>query len=270
MTPEQFFELLLIELKDRPEMHSYYKFLGDPKSFAFRKNYFLERLRYIEKNITDPNAVIWDCGSGYGTTCLFLAMNGIAAHGTTLEFYYEVVQKRYAYWKQYGNADLFTCSYENLFDSPMPANTYDVIIVQDTLHHLEPINDALKIFHNSLKEHGKIISIEENGSNIIQNLKLYKYRGNKRIITMYDEKLQKDILIGNENIRSFEKWNELFSQNNFRIPQEQISYVRYYLPQFYNEKNGDTLLKKEQNLQKTSKFRKKYFFFGLNFIAEKV
>lgn len=87
---------------------------------------------------------------------------------------------------------------------------------------------------------------------------------------MYDEKLQKDILIGNENIRSFEKWNELFSQNNFRIPQEQISYVRYYLPQFYNEKNGDTLLKKEQNLQKTSKFRKKYFFFGLNFIAEKV
>lgn len=267
MTAEQFFELLLIELKDRPEMHSYYKFLGDQKSFAFRKNYFLERLKYIEQQITKKEAIIWDCGSGYGTTCLFLAMNGIAAHGTTLEFYYETVQKRYAFWNQHGNANLFTCSYENLFDSPPPPATYDYIILQDTLHHLEPIDDALAIFQNSLKEQGKLIAIEENGSNIIQNLKLYKQRGNKRIITMYDEKLQKEILIGNENIRSFEHWLALFQKHNFNIPQDQVNYVRYYLPQFYNASNGAALLAKEKQLQQKSKFRKKYFFFGLNFIA---
>lgn len=269
MTAEHFFELLLLELKERPEMHSYYKFLGDKKSFAFRKNYFLQRLKYIEKHIHNPAARIWDCGSGYGTTCLFLAMNGIAAHGTTLEFYFETVQKRYAFWNQYGNANLFTCSYENLFDSPPPAASYDIIIVQDTLHHLEPIHDALSIFQNTLKENGKIIAIEENGNNVIQNIKLYKYRGNKRIISMYDEKLQKDILIGNENIRSFDHWHQLFSQHHFYIPNEHVNYVRYYLPQFYKGNNGDALLKKEQVLQAKSKFRKKYFFFGLNFIATK-
>ncbi len=267
MTPEQFFDLFLLELEQHPEMHSYYKFLGNAQSFTFRKNYFLERLRYIAKHVNNPTQAIWDCGSGYGTTCLFLAMNGIATHGTTLEFYYETVQKRYGFWNQHGNANLFTCSYENLFDSPPPTNSYDIIIVQDTLHHLEPIHDALDIFQRSLKPKGKIIAIEENGSNIIQNIKLYKYRGNKRIITIWDEKLQKDILIGNENIRSFEHWNQLMEAHQFNIPQEEVQYVRYYLPFKYNASNGDVLLKKERALQKTSSFRKKYFFFGLNFIA---
>lgn len=270
MTPEHFFELFLKELEQREEMHRYYKFLGKESSFHFRKNYFLERLRYIARQVNDPSKAVWDCGSGYGTTCLFLAMNGIKAHGTTLEFYYESVAERYAFWTQYGDASLFTCSYENLFDSPPAPESYDHIIVQDTLHHLEPIDDALRIFHKTLKKGGKIIAIEENGNNIIQNAKLYKYRGNKRIIKQWDEKLQKDYLIGNENIRSLKTWNGLMSANHFSIEKDSVQYVRYFLPYKYRNTSPEELLRREIEMQQKSRFRKEYLFFGLNFVAEKI
>lgn len=273
MSPEQFFDLMLKELEVHTEMQPYYKFLGKKSSWHFRRNYFLERLRYIQKNIVDApggkSLSIWDCGCGYGTTCLFLAMNGIKTYGTTLEFYYETVQKRKEYWSKYGDTSLFTCTYENLFDNKPAADSYDWIIVQDTLHHLEPIDDALQIFNTSLRKNGKILSVEENGNNIIQRIKLYKYRGNKRIITIWDEKLQKDILIGNENIRSLDSWRQLFEKNGFRIPDTGVQYVRYYLPLNYRFSDPDTLLKKEQQIQQTKGMRREYFFFGLNFIGEK-
>lgn len=274
MSPEQFFELLLKELEVHTEMQPYYKFLGKKSSWHFRRNYFLQRLRYIQKYLVDAgntavNASIWDCGCGYGTTCLYLAMNGIKTYGTTLEFYYDTIQKRKEYWGKYGDTSLFTCTYENLFDNrPAPA-TYDWIIVQDTLHHLEPIDDALQIFSSSLKKGGKILSIEENGNNIIQRIKLYKYRGNKRIITIWDEKLQKDILLGNENIRSLDQWENLFVKNGFKVDAASVQYLRYFLPVNYRFSDPEQLLAKEQQIQKDKGFRREYFFFGLNFIAEK-
>ncbi len=277
MSPEQFFELMLKELEVHTEMQPYYKFLGKKSSWHFRRNYFLQRLRYIKEQLVDnpnvdnyrKNLLIWDCGSGYGTTCLFLAMNGIRTVGTTLEFYFETVNKRKQYWSKYGDTSLFSCTYENLFDNrPAPA-TYDWIIVQDTLHHLEPIDDALQIFNNSLKPHGKILSIEENGNNIIQRIKLYKYRGNNRIITIWDDKLQKDILIGNENIRSLQNWQKLLVKNGFHLEDESVQYVRYYLPFYYRFSDPEKLLANEEQIQKTKNMRREYFFFGLNFIAIK-
>ncbi len=270
MQPEQFFELMVKELEVHTEMQPYYKFLGKKSSWHFRRNYFLQRLRYIQQHIaTKRDAVIWDCGSGYGTTCLFLAMNGIKSHGTTLEFYYDTVQKRKEYWSRFGDTSLFTCTYENLFDAPPAANSCDVIIVQDTLHHLEPINDALAIFHKSLRKGGTVLSIEENGSNVIQRAKLFRYRGDKYIISIWDEKLQKDILIGNENIRSLKSWDNLFAKNGFSINAESIQYVRYFLPIQYRFSDHVRLLEREMKIQAKPGFRREYFFFGLNFIAEK-
>lgn len=270
MLPERFFELMLKELEERKEMQNYYKFLGNKSSWHFRKSYFLQRLNYIYKHLGNAqDKVIWDCGSGYGTTCLFLAMNGVKTHGTTLEFYYDTVQKRKQYWSQYGDTSLFNCTYENLFDSQPEPESYDWIVVQDTLHHLEPINDALTIFHRSLKPHGKVLSVEENGNNLLQRMKLYKYRGNKRIITIWDERLQKNILLGNENIRSLKHWGQLFDKNGFKINDTSIQYIRYFLPAHYRFSSPEKLLQREQAIQSRKGIRREYFFFGINFIAEK-
>ena len=114
-----------------------------------------------------------------------------------------------------------------------------------------------------------MLSIEENGNNVIQRIKLYKYRGNKRIITIWDEKLQKDILIGNENIRSLKNWQKLFETNGFHVLQNSIRYIRYFLPLHYRFSDPEKLLRKEQHIQAKGNLRREYLFFGLNFIAEK-
>jgi len=274
MTPELFFDLFLEDIKANSSMQGYYKFLGSKASFHFRRNYFLERLRYVEKNIiniSDGNIAlnVWDCGCGYGTTCFFLAMNGIKTYGTTLEFYYDTVQKRKEYWGNYGDASLFTCAYSNLFDNAPEPGSYDWIIVQDTLHHLEPIHKALEIFNTSLKRSGKILSIEENGNNLIQRAKLYKYRGNRRIIETWDEKLQKNILIGNENIRSLGTWKKILEKNGFTLCENSVHYIRYFLPFHYRFITSEKLIQKEHEIEKKSRLRREYFFFGINFVAVK-
>ena len=114
-----------------------------------------------------------------------------------------------------------------------------------------------------------MLSIEENGNNVIQRIKLYKYRGNKRIITIWDEKLKKDILIGNENIRSLDSWERLFETNKFHINKGSVQYVRYYLPVTYRFSDPERLLEQERQIQSEKGVRREYFFFGLNFIAEK-
>lgn len=265
MSAEEFFELFLKELAQAPHLHSYYKFLGDERSFYFRKAYFIERLKYIERNVTDTNAQIWDCGCGYGTTDIFLALNGYKVFGSTLEFYYKDIPARVGYWSQFGDVSGFTYSYENLFDSHPAAGSIDIVIVQDTLHHLEPLDQALNIFHTVLKPGGKLISVEENGSNIIQTAKLYKQRGNKRIIEMYDEKLDKTILLGNENIRSLKTWTKAFAAGGFSI--SNVEYVRLFWPFQFKKENYEKRVEQERRIYKNNSLLRNFFYFGLNFIA---
>jgi SAM-dependent methyltransferase len=270
MVVEAFFKLFLEELRQNKNMQQYYKFLNSGNSFNFRKNYFVQRLSYIadcvRKN-TKPELNIWDCGCGYGTTCLFLAMNGYKVYGSTLEFYIDQIENRKQYWSKYGNVDLFQYDYRSMFEESTNARRFDFIIVQDTLHHLEPIEEALSIFRENLTEDGKLIAIEENGDNIIQSLKLYKQRGNKRIITIWDDRLKKNILLGNENIRGLKQWQKLFSDAKLPIDKNSIEYIRYYLPFYFKDKNDEFIRNEEHKLALTSKIRKKYLFFGLNFIA---
>jgi SAM-dependent methyltransferase len=273
MTTEQFFALFLDELKNLPELSHYYKFLTSEKDFEFRKNYFMQRLDYLHRQVKDyiehghTDPVIWDCGCGYGTTCLFLAMNGIRTYGSTLEFYFPFLEKRKAYWSQFGNSALFEAGYEDIYDQHPKANTIDIIILQDTLHHLEPIHHALRIFQTCLKSQGIMICIEENGENIIQTAKLYKQRGNNRVITFWDEKLQKEITMGNENIRGIKDWDNLLQQNHLTIQEEKTEYVRILPPFFYKNKTARTVAKRENKLKLP--LLTKYFFFGINFVATK-
>ncbi|MBN1181047.1 MAG: class I SAM-dependent methyltransferase [Bacteroidales bacterium] len=268
MTVDVFFELFLEELKESPELHKYYKFLQGKKSFGFRKAYFSQRLQYISDNIQDKSSVIWDCGCGYGTTALYLAMNGYRVKGSTLEFYYEQIEKRKAWWSRHGDTSLFEVSYENIFDSHPESATIDIIILQDTLHHLEPVGEAIYILHKVLKPGGYIILIEENGNNIIQNAKLLIHRGNKRVIELYDEKLKKTFLLGNENIRGLKKWEKIFGQEGLQVDDALIKYIRI-LPPFSFKGNVNENIAREQKIIDRNRLLKKRFAFGLNMIVRK-
>ncbi|MBI1782154.1 MAG: class I SAM-dependent methyltransferase [Sphingobacteriales bacterium] len=273
MSPDVFFNLFIEELKNLPELQDYYKFLTSNKKFGFRKNYFLQRLKYIDGTFNryvethNKKPVIWDCGCGFGTTAFFLAMNGLASYGSTLEYYFPLIEKRRSYWNQFGNSNLFCADYEDIYENKLQKNSVDIIIVQDTLHHLEPIDKALEILWTTLKPGGMLIVIEENGGNIIQRAKLYKQRGGIRIIKTFDEKLQREVIMGNENIRPFDKWKRLLKTASFEPDEKSVQYIRYYLPFMYNKNNAEQLAGKEQRIN--NPFLRKYFFFGINFIAHK-
>lgn len=270
MTVEVFFDLLVEELKVNENLKGYYRFLNNPKLYNFRKAYFCQRLQYVIDNIPqNKNINIFDIGCGYGTTAIFLAINGYKVTGSTLEYYFEQINTRLQYWSAYGEMSNVELRYENLFDNPLTNNNYDVIITMDVLHHLEPLNEALCIIKNSLKPSGILIACEENGNNIINSSRLFVKRGNKRVIEFYDETLRKNIKMGNENIRSLEKWEFELKKADLQINESSVKYIRYYFPTTYKTRTITAVIEKEQKLWKSNSFLKNFFFHGLNFVATK-
>ncbi len=264
---ERFFNLFMEELELNAQLTSYYKFHENKDRFLFRKAYFCQRLEFIISNIKKSDTEILDLGCGYGTTAIFLALNGFKVKGLTLEFYDEAIPKRIEYWKDFGDTSLFEWSYQNIYDEPPEEKKYHNIISQDTLHHLEPCNEALKIIRNSLSDNGKLITVEENGDNLILRALLYKQRGGNRVIKVYDEKLKKEILLGNENIRGLKEWTKLFEDSGLKIDEESIKYIRFYFPNSFKKGNYEGIIRKENTIG--SPLLHKYFFYSLNFTAER-
>lgn len=270
MTPEKFWELFLDELcnKESTPMHSYYKFAKSSISFEFRKSYFMRRLDYIYKNIIVKDHIVWDCGCGYGTTGLFLAMNGIRTVGYTIEpFFYNLIFGRFDYWRQFGPVDLFTVEYRNIFFDPPVPSFADVIIVQDTLHHLEPLSDALSILKNALKTNGRIIVIEENGANPIQQSLLYWRRGHNKVRVYYDDVLGRDVTIGDENIRGIDQWSSCFNSAGLDLELNTLEYIRFFPPFVYSLVKPETVNAIESLLARKLPLVN-MLFFGMNFTAK--
>ena len=271
MDKERFLSLFLEELKENRALYPYYKLVdGTDSRRQFRQAYFMQRLSYLEKYIDfSSSPTILDCGCGFGTTGLFLAMNGCASRGTTLEFYADQIERRRQYWSQFGDVSLFDYAYENIFDTPPAANSYDYIILQDTLHHIEPVEKGLEILCAALKPSGKLILIEENGGSWLKSLMLFLQRGNRRVVEIYDERLQKHIQMGNENIRSEKQWRQLFQKTGFVVDDASVQYIRLLPPMAYRHQPADKVIAKEQHLSTRCPFLKHHFCMGLNMVLEK-
>ncbi|MBN1597455.1 MAG: methyltransferase domain-containing protein [Bacteroidales bacterium] len=267
---ENFFKLFLKELENNKNLWGYYKFLASRNKavYNFRTKYFLQRLNYIYENVEKSDSYIWDCGCGYGSVAIFLALNGHKVYGNTLEHYFELINQRLKYWNNFGDLKNLSLNYEDIFDLNFKQQ-FNYVIAQDTLHHLEPNDKALKIIHDSLISKGKLISTEVNGNSIIQQLQYFLRRGNKKIIELYDEKLDKTFLLGNENIRSLRTWTKLMKNEGLIIDHDSVQFIRLYFPIFYRFFSSDRIIKNEQFLCRKISFLKEYFFFGLNFTAVK-
>jgi SAM-dependent methyltransferase len=219
--------------------------------------------------IKDRTPVIWDCGCGYATTQIFLALNGFSSIGNTLEFYFKEIPQRLDYWKQYGDMDKVVVRYQDVFEKEIMPQSADSVIVQDTLHHLEPLHKSLEIFERTIRNGGMIIAIEENGGNLIQRFKLYLRRGNRRIIEYYDEGLQRMVKMGNENIRPWHMWVKEFEDAGLQPDLHSRQYIRLFPPIFYQVFSDETIGKWEQNLWVKSSLLRNCFYFGINFVVRK-
>ena len=271
MQKEVFYGHLREELAQNRALYPYYKLIdGDEAQQQFRKAYFLQRLDYLDRHLDlSKNPKIWDCGCGYGTTCLYLAMNGQPTFGTTLEYYMEQIDNRRKFWSQFGNTDLFQCAHLDVFDQEIEPESFDYIILQDTLHHIEPMQDALKIFLKALKKGGKLVLIEENGGSFVKNTMLFFRRGNKRIIKIYDETLKKEILLGNENIRPEKKWRKAFLEAGFKEEPDSVQYIRCLPPRSFKKAEYEKVIENEQRYWQERRWFCRSTFFGLNMVFVK-
>ncbi len=269
MTVEEFLDLFIKELEINPGLRHYYRLLESKNRYLWRKAYLQNRLQYVNNQVDLPGSHIWDVGCGYGTTALFLALNGHHVYGNTLEFYFNQIGNRLEYWKKYGNLDNLNIEYANLFDLKVEPHKYDYIIAQDTLHHLEPIDDAIRVFRTSLKPGGKMIAVEENGNSAFIRLKNFYKRGFNKVSTYYDERLKKIIPFGNENARSFSEWKSLFDKTGFSTDNRNCEHVRLYPHFLFNHSNHHLISGKESKIAAKHPLIREYLFFGINFTAIK-
>jgi 2-polyprenyl-3-methyl-5-hydroxy-6-metoxy-1,4-benzoquinol methylase len=269
MTVEEFLDLFVKELEENPGLRDYYQLIEKDRFFLFRKAYLHQRLAYVEKHMQKAGARVWDVGCGYANASIFLALNGHKVTGSTLEYYYDQLQNRLDFWAKYGNIGGLDLRYENIFDATPSSNPYDYILAQDTLHHLEPLHEAMILFKSALKADGRIIVSEENGSNLYCALKHFRERGFKRIIKTWDEKLGKYILFGNENTRNYRVWKKVFDRAGLQVLQEDTEFIRFFPPLLYHTENYRIIMEKEQKLWKKIPLLKDFLFFGINFTAGK-
>jgi 2-polyprenyl-3-methyl-5-hydroxy-6-metoxy-1,4-benzoquinol methylase len=269
MNVEEFLELFIRELETNRSLRNYYRLIDSSISFTFRKAYLRQRLSYVDRYVTKAGAAIWDIGCGYANTAIYLTLKGHKVTGTTLEYYYDQIQQRMEYWSRCGNLDKLNIGYQDLFDTTYPAGSFDYIITQDTLHHLEPIDKALQMIESALSKTGLLIVSEENGRNLFIRSKNFLKRGNKRIIEYHDPKLNKTLLLGNENVRPYENWKKELNKAGLSIDDRHTEYIRFYPPFLIRSGNYPARIKQEQKYWKRNAWLKNYFFFGINFIAKK-
>jgi len=272
---DNFFKLLSNEIEQNENLDEYYRFNSNKLFFEMKKNYFCQRLKYIENNLNNfknknnlkkENIKVLDCGCGYGSAGIFLAINGYEVNGLTIgEHYINGIQKRKDYWKKYGDPSKFNAIYEYLPDLKIN-NHYDIIILQDTLHHLEPLDDCIKALHNLLKPDGILIITEANGANPFHILKQYIRRGNKRINEVYDKILCKKIVYGDENFKSLNGWKQKFAQNNF-IVEKKIEYVKIIPFVFKGFLTFTRVI--EKTIAICTPVLREYIFGGINFTVIK-
>lgn len=268
MEVSEFLELLIKELSANDRLNEYYKLASGGRRFLFRKAYLQQRLEYIKRHIPSESCNIWDAGCGYGTTSIFLALNGHRVKGTTLEYYFSEIERRKQFWSRYGNLDKLTVRYENIFETDGEKSIFNIVVLQDTLHHLEPVDDGLRVFRDSLKPGGRVIAIEENGSSFFIIIKNILKRGLAKRIEYFDEALGKKIIMADENARSLKEWYKVFMHSGFSEGLCEAEYIRLMPPFFFTDTNYSRVIACEQNTWKTGYFPSKYFFFGINFIAE--
>jgi|GEM_PF-241090 len=269
MDTRTFFELFIKELEINHELRNYYRLLNNESRFYWRKAYLEQRLQYINNNLGTASGKIWDAGCGFATVSIFLALNGHKVFANTIEFYYDFIRRRLDYWSRFGNLDSLEVEYSNVFDRPAMPEVYDSIVAQDTLHHLEPIHDAIKIFMASLKPGGRLIAAEENGRNgFIIGRNLF-YRGFQRVTEYYDERLQKTVLLGNENARSLNSWRSILNKGGFDLAEDTVEFIRIFPPACFTGKNYYQVIEKEKKAGKKLLKLREFLFFGVNFTALK-
>jgi SAM-dependent methyltransferase len=218
----------------------YYRGLRDASKVSqirFRALFFAMRIQpvltfvreFVSTNGHPP--LILDLGSGIGLESLLLSLAGASVHG--VDGWLPMVEQAQARQSRYEerfelNLDLHY-TYENIFKFN-PGVTYDAVYSSATLHHIEPIDEAIQRITDLIEPGGLFFLSDENGYSPIQQLAVQKKIGwiKPRKYLRTDPDTGEKFLYGNENIRFPVRWRILIRQAG--LEPRSIKYCRFIPP----------------------------------------
>ncbi len=178
------------------------------------------------KQVQNPNVL--EVGCGCGTESLWFAMNGASVHGIDIkEERLKVAKERKKILESKFNEQIDIEFFNSsIFDFvEQNRNSFDIIFMEQTFHHIEPRNKVVPILKNILKPHGYIVISEANGLNPLIQMVLLKKRGLKTIKS-YEDSYGKAHTYGDERIATARSIRKLFEQHGFNL--YSLRYFRFF------------------------------------------
>lgn len=200
-----------------------------------------------------PDGRVLDLGCGVGSVSLYMAcklqgrgeIHGVDINEERLSC---AIQRKLALEKEVGVQMKCEFSRSNVLDLD-EKDKFDLIYVEEALHHMEPRVEITRRISNMLKDGGILIVSEVNAYNPLMQLKLLKERGLKTI----DKKVGKngeEVVYGVERIIPSSVVAKLFGKNRLRV--KSLRYFRMASSKLGRlaNKNGIALMNLEKRLCK--------------------
>jgi 2-polyprenyl-3-methyl-5-hydroxy-6-metoxy-1,4-benzoquinol methylase len=154
------------------------------KSFGpYIKRVYSEQTKELMDTVGHlPQPKILEIGAGCGTEALWLALRGFSVLAIDIDdSFLGVARARQELMEQYLERQL-PCAfiYKSILELD-PAETFDIIFMQQTFHHLEPRKEVLDKMAQATKQGGYVIISETNFWNPFNQLLMFMARGFKTV-----------------------------------------------------------------------------------------
>jgi len=184
---------------------------------GYIKAAFADRHRELNQISLPKDARVLDVGCGTGTVALYVAYKtkakvlGIDIDADRLD----CAKERRDVWS------LPKCTFllRNIINLDGP-NKFDLIYLEEALHHMEPRAEAVRKIADLLRPGGKLIISEVNALNPLMQLRLFRQRGLKTITTKHG------VPYGNERVLTAGRAIKLFKAEGLSL--ESKRYFRVF------------------------------------------
>jgi SAM-dependent methyltransferase len=198
--------------------------------FAMRLQPVLSYIEQFQQENRHPPGIL-DLGCGFGMETILLGLYGAQVHGVDaspekIELAGKIKQNIEG--KQRTSLDV-NFEVANLFRFA-PSQAYDAVYSSATLHHIEPVSDAIQRIASLIAPNGYFFLSDENGYSPVQQFVVQKSIGfaKPRKYLRIDSETGEPFWYGNENIRPPFLWAT--HMRKARLTPISIKYCRFLPP----------------------------------------
>lgn len=211
---------------DAEKLLSYYKglFRNDSSINAFGAEGYARRIKPTVKEIMDfrGRPKVLDAGCGYGTEAILFSLLGAEVVGIELvSDRLELAKSRIDFYQNQSGAPLLiNLVNKNILRFLETSDTFDIIWAMESISHIYPLEEFLRLAVNRLNPYGKIIVSDPNLISPIAFLRAFNIRGSlkQRIHRRFlDPDTGRPVDYAIEKIFSTKGFSKYLKKNGLRI-----------------------------------------------------